>query len=161
MAMATHAALMGGHVRVGLEDSLFIGCGEPATSNAQQIEKIKRFLTQLGLEIATPDEGCAMLGLNGEGRVALWHWFGHKRLSAVTSQHRGSRYETLLGRPLHRKSWNSFKIKRLRLAKPVRSVEFLRHVLAKIPLSMKDRGSLEVSKPARRRRFRRSGLGSS
>ena len=54
--MATTASQMGGHVRVGLEDSLFIKRGELATSNAQQVAKIRRIVEDLGSEIATPDE---------------------------------------------------------------------------------------------------------
>lgn len=69
MTMATQGALMGSHVRVGLEDSLFIGRGELATSNAQQVEKIVRLLSEFGLEVATPAEAREMLGLKGGDRV--------------------------------------------------------------------------------------------
>ncbi|MET9255625.1 3-keto-5-aminohexanoate cleavage protein [Streptomyces sp. NPDC003717] len=62
---ATQSALLGGHVRVGLEDSLHIGRGELATSNAQQVAKVATLLTELGREIATPDEARALLGLKG------------------------------------------------------------------------------------------------
>ena len=65
----TQAALMGGNVRVGLEDSLFISRGELATSNAQQVEKIVRIIREMGREPATPDEARAMLGLKGGDRV--------------------------------------------------------------------------------------------
>ena len=54
---------MGGNVRVGLEDSLFIGRGKLATSNAEQVTKIRGILEGLGHEIATPDEARAMLRL--------------------------------------------------------------------------------------------------
>ena len=69
MPFLTQAALMGGNVRVGLEDSLFISRGELATSNAQQVEKIVRIIREMGREPATPDEARAMLGLKGGDRV--------------------------------------------------------------------------------------------
>lgn len=71
MPTATHAALMGGHVRVGLEDSLFIGRGQLATSNAQQVAKIRNILENLGHEIATPAEARAMLALKGRHQVGF------------------------------------------------------------------------------------------
>ena len=69
MPFLTQAALMGGHVRVGLEDSLFIERGVLATSNAQQVEKIVRILKEMGCEPATPAEARQMLGLKGGERV--------------------------------------------------------------------------------------------
>ena len=69
MPFLTQAALMGGHVRVGLEDSLFIERGVPAVSNAQQVEKIVRILKEMGHEPATPAEARAMLALKGGDRV--------------------------------------------------------------------------------------------
>jgi uncharacterized protein (DUF849 family) len=69
MPFLTQAALMGGHVRVGLEDSLFIERGVLAASNAQQVEKIVRILGEMGHQPATPDEARAMLGLKGGDRV--------------------------------------------------------------------------------------------
>ena len=60
-----------GNVRVGLEDSLFIARGELASSNAEQVRKIRRILEEMGREIATPDEARAMLGLKGADKVAL------------------------------------------------------------------------------------------
>ena len=69
MPFLTQAALMGGHVRVGLEDSLFIERGVAATSNAQQVAKIVRILAEMGHEPATPTEARAMLGLKGGDRV--------------------------------------------------------------------------------------------
>jgi len=69
MKLAAVGAQMGGHVRVGLEDSLFIARGEMATSNAQQVEKVKSILETQGNQIATPDEARAMLGLKGAGEV--------------------------------------------------------------------------------------------
>lgn len=67
----TMAAILGGNVRVGLEDSLYIGRGELATSNAEQVRKIRRILTELGLDIATPDEARQMLRLKGKSEVAF------------------------------------------------------------------------------------------
>ncbi len=71
MPIATVASQMGGHVRVGLEDSLFIKRGELATSNAQQVEKIRRIVEEFGAEIATPDEAREMLDLKGGDRVGF------------------------------------------------------------------------------------------
>ncbi len=69
--MATMAAAMGGHVRVGLEDSLWIGKGQLARSNAEQVRLIRSIVEGLGREVATPDEARAMLGLKGRGEVAF------------------------------------------------------------------------------------------
>ncbi|MBP0582501.1 3-keto-5-aminohexanoate cleavage protein [Labrys sp. LIt4] len=63
MPLGTMAAVMGGHVRVGLEDNLWIGKGELSTSNAQQVTKIRTILEELGLAIATPDEARAIIGV--------------------------------------------------------------------------------------------------
>jgi uncharacterized protein (DUF849 family) len=67
--MITASAVMGSHVRVGLEDGLFIGRGQLADSNAEQVAKIKRILTELSLETATPDEARQILGLKGLDQV--------------------------------------------------------------------------------------------
>ena len=67
----TQAAMLGGNVRVGLEDSLYIGAGEHAVSNAQQVIKITKILTELGFEIATPAQARQMLALKGKDRVNL------------------------------------------------------------------------------------------
>ena len=69
MPFLTQAALMGGNVRVGLEDSLFIERGVMATSNAQQVAKAVRIIREMGHEPATPAEARAMLGLKGGDRV--------------------------------------------------------------------------------------------
>lgn len=69
--LVTLSAILGGNVRVGLEDNLYIGKGQLATSNASQVAKIGRILTELGLEIATPDEARAMLGTKGADQVAF------------------------------------------------------------------------------------------
>ena len=71
MPFATHSAWLGGNVRVGLEDSLWIGRGRLAESNAQQVEKIRATIEDLGLEIATPDDARRMLQLKGCDQVAL------------------------------------------------------------------------------------------
>ncbi len=71
MPFLTQAALMGGNVRVGLEDSLFIDRGVLATSNAQQVQKIVRIIREMGHEPATPVEAREMLGLKGGDRVAF------------------------------------------------------------------------------------------
>jgi uncharacterized protein (DUF849 family) len=69
MPFATQAVMMGGNVRVGLEDSLYIGRGKLASSNAEQVAKIRRIIEELGYEVATPKEARAMLGLKGADRV--------------------------------------------------------------------------------------------
>ncbi len=71
MAFTTMAGIMGGNVRVGLEDSLYIGKGQLATSNAEQVTKIRRILEELSLEIATPTEARAILKLKGGDRVGF------------------------------------------------------------------------------------------
>jgi uncharacterized protein (DUF849 family) len=71
MQFGTHSAWLGGHVRVGLEDSLWIGKGELATSNAQQVEKIRAVVEDLGKQIATPDDARRMLALKGVENVTL------------------------------------------------------------------------------------------
>jgi uncharacterized protein (DUF849 family) len=67
----TTGATLGGHVRVGLEDSLYLGKGRLAESNADQVRKIRRILEELSLEIATPAETREMLALKGPGQVAF------------------------------------------------------------------------------------------
>ncbi|MEX0956043.1 MAG: 3-keto-5-aminohexanoate cleavage protein [Rhizobiaceae bacterium] len=69
MPLITQAALLGGHVRVGLEDSLHIGKGQLAKSNAEQVAKIRKILEELGHGIATPAEAREMLALKGGDRV--------------------------------------------------------------------------------------------
>ena len=69
MAFCTQAAIMGGNVRVGLEDSLYIAKGELAKSNADQVAKIRRILEDLSLEIATPEEARQRLQLKGSHNV--------------------------------------------------------------------------------------------
>ncbi|WP_370962784.1 3-keto-5-aminohexanoate cleavage protein [Amycolatopsis sp. cg9] len=65
LAFGTHSAWLGGHVRVGLEDSLWIGKGKLATSNAEQVRKIRAVVEDLGKPIATPADARAMLALRG------------------------------------------------------------------------------------------------
>lgn len=69
MRIAAIAAGMGGHVRVGLEDSLWLGKGKLAESNAAQVRNVRQILECLGLEVATPDEARAMLQLKGADKV--------------------------------------------------------------------------------------------
>jgi uncharacterized protein (DUF849 family) len=71
MPIITQAAMLGGNVRVGLEDSLFIGRGRLAASNAEQVSKIRRMLEELGFEIATPAEARSLLALKGKENVAI------------------------------------------------------------------------------------------
>src|SRR5206468_9473161 len=69
MNFCTTASMLGGNVRVGLEDSLYIGPGKLAKSNAEQVAKIRRIVEELGYQIATPAEARQMLGLKGADRV--------------------------------------------------------------------------------------------
>jgi uncharacterized protein (DUF849 family) len=71
MKIAAMAASMGGNVRVGLEDSLWIGKGQLAESNAQQVRHVRAILEGLGLEIATPAEAREILQLKGAANVAF------------------------------------------------------------------------------------------
>ena len=69
--VAAQAATLGGNVRVGLEDSLWAGRGELATSNAVQVRKVRNIIENLGLEVATPEEAREMLQLKGGDQVAF------------------------------------------------------------------------------------------
>lgn len=69
MPIAAMAVAMGGNVRVGLEDSLWIGPGKLAESNAQQVTKARQIIEGLGYEIATPDDARQILGLKGPDKV--------------------------------------------------------------------------------------------
>jgi len=71
MPLGTLGVILGGNVRVGLEDSLTIGRGQLAESNAQQVAKIRRIVEELGHEIAKPDEVRDVLALKGGDRVAF------------------------------------------------------------------------------------------
>ena len=67
----TQAALLGGNLRVGMEDSLYIGPGQKATSSAEQVRKIRSIVENLGRTIATPEEVRVRLGLKGADHVAF------------------------------------------------------------------------------------------
>lgn len=69
MAFVTMGAIMGGNVRVGLEDSVYLSKGVKAETNAQQVRKIRHILEELSFEIATPAEARQMLGLKGADKV--------------------------------------------------------------------------------------------
>jgi uncharacterized protein (DUF849 family) len=69
--LITQAALLGGNVRVGLEDSLHIGRGQLAVSNAEQVAKIACILKDLGFDVATPAEARAILALKGKNQSQL------------------------------------------------------------------------------------------
>jgi uncharacterized protein (DUF849 family) len=71
MGLCTMGAILGGNVRVGLEDSLYLGKGQMAKSNADQVSKIRRILEELSLEIATPAEARQMLDLKGAAATAI------------------------------------------------------------------------------------------
>ena len=69
--LITMGAIMGGNVRTGMEDNIYLGKGELAQSNAQMVAKTVRILRELSLEPATPDEARQMLGLKGVENVAF------------------------------------------------------------------------------------------
>jgi uncharacterized protein (DUF849 family) len=71
MKVAAMAASMGGHVRVGLEDSLWLGRGELAPSNAAQVIRVRQIIEGLGLEVATPTEAREILALKGGDKVGF------------------------------------------------------------------------------------------
>lgn len=71
MRVAAMAASMGGHVRVGLEDSLWLRAGELAQTNAAQVTMVRQIVEGLGLDIATPDEAREILALKGGDRVGF------------------------------------------------------------------------------------------
>jgi len=71
MGLVTMGAIMGGHCRVGLEDSIYLRKGQLAQSNDEQVAKIRTILHELSLEIATPDEARKMLALKGKDNVGF------------------------------------------------------------------------------------------
>ena len=71
MNFATEAALLGGNLRVGMEDSLYLGPGMLTPSNAHQVTKIRGIVETLGFDIATPDEARTRLALKGADRVGF------------------------------------------------------------------------------------------
>jgi uncharacterized protein (DUF849 family) len=71
LPFVTMAAIQGGNVRVGLEDSIYVGKGQLAKSNAEQVRRIRTILENLSLDIATPKEARALLQLKGGDRVAF------------------------------------------------------------------------------------------
>lgn len=71
MPFGTMGAVLGANVRVGLEDSLYLGRGRLATSNAEQVEKMRRILEEIGLDVASPDEARNILKLKGRENVSF------------------------------------------------------------------------------------------
>lgn len=71
MPLVTMGAILGGNVRVGLEDSVYLSRGVKAKSNAEQVRKIRRILEELSFEVATPAEARQMLGLKGSKNVSF------------------------------------------------------------------------------------------
>jgi uncharacterized protein (DUF849 family) len=71
MFIAAMSSVMGGNVRVGLEDSLWLGRGQLAKTNAEQVAKARRIIEEVGLQVATPDEARQMLKLKGGRNVAF------------------------------------------------------------------------------------------
>jgi len=71
LPLVTMSAIMGGNVRVGLEDSLYAGKGRLATSNAEQVSIIRRVVERLSMDIASADEARQMLALKGADQVGF------------------------------------------------------------------------------------------
>lgn len=71
MPFAAMGAVMGANVRVGLEDSLYLERGRLATSNAEQVLKIRKILDELGIAVASPDEARQVLKLKGRNNVSF------------------------------------------------------------------------------------------
>jgi uncharacterized protein (DUF849 family) len=71
MPIAAMALAIGGNVRVGMEDSLWIGPGQLAKSNAEQVRKVRQIIEGLGLEVATSDDAREILKLKGGDKVAF------------------------------------------------------------------------------------------
>jgi uncharacterized protein (DUF849 family) len=71
LPIAAMSAAMGGHVRVGLEDSLWLGPGRLAESNAAQVRRVREIIEGLGLEVAKPDDARRILELKGRTDVAF------------------------------------------------------------------------------------------
>lgn len=71
MPLAAISAAMGGHVRVGLEDSIWLEKGRLATSNAEQVARVRTIVEGIGRRVATPAEAREMLGLKGREKVAF------------------------------------------------------------------------------------------
>uniref|UniRef100_UPI0013D20259 3-keto-5-aminohexanoate cleavage protein n=1 Tax=Klebsiella aerogenes TaxID=548 RepID=UPI0013D20259 len=69
MPIAAMSLAMGANVRVGLEDSLWIGPGKLAESNAAQVTKVRQIIEGLGLDVASPDEAREILALKGGDKV--------------------------------------------------------------------------------------------
>src|SRR5271163_1947746 len=71
MPVAAMAAAMGGNVRVGLEDSLWLGAGQLASTNASQVTQVRKIIDGLGLDVATPNDAREILELKGGDRVGF------------------------------------------------------------------------------------------
>ena len=71
MVIGAMAVSMGGNLRVGLEDSLWIGAGQLAESNAQQVRRARQIVEGLGFEVAAPDDAREILALKGGDKVAF------------------------------------------------------------------------------------------
>jgi uncharacterized protein (DUF849 family) len=71
MSVAAISLAIGGNVRVGMEDSLWIGPGQLARSNAEQVSKVRQIIAGLGLEVASSDEAREILKLKGGDKVAF------------------------------------------------------------------------------------------
>jgi len=103
MYVAAMSAVMGGNVRVGLEDSLWLGRGALAKSNAEQVAKIRRILEELGLQVATPDEAREMLKLKG-GRDVAFLADGHEAIQDRRHSRRRHRKRSRPRRPSRARS---------------------------------------------------------
>jgi beta-keto acid cleavage enzyme len=97
MPMVTLSAVLGGSVRVGLEDSLYADRGRLAKSNAEQVEKIRRILAELSIEIATPNDARSLMStksakykvndiLGYDNTVLRQAWLEHRRAPALRAK---------------------------------------------------------------------------
>jgi uncharacterized protein (DUF849 family) len=71
MTIAALSLAMGGNVRVGMEDSLWLGPGQLAKTNAEQVTKVRQIIEGLGLDVAKPDEAREILELKGGDKVGF------------------------------------------------------------------------------------------
>src|SRR3546814_15167770 len=103
MPIAAMAAAMGGHVRCGLEDSLWLGKGEFARSNADQVRQMRKIVEGLGLSIATPDEAREILARSEERRVgkecdstcrSRWSPYHEKKHTRIQNNHKQDDQQT-------------------------------------------------------------------
>ena len=109
MPIAAMAAAMGGNVRVGLEDSLWIGAGKLAQSNADQVTQVRKIIEGLGLEVATPDEAREILTLKGGDKVAILNSIDRSRRGSYGIQRKELRIAMLPHRGVYDEEHQQFR----------------------------------------------------